>query len=72
MKFGTFSFPGRRSNVMARKGMVATSQSLASQTGLAILQSGGNGIDAAIDTAAALCVVEPTSTGIGGDAFALI
>jgi len=52
--------------------MVATSQSLAAQAGLSILQKGGNAIDAAVATAAALTVVEPTSNGIGGDAFAIV
>lgn len=56
----------------ARKGMVATSQPLASQAGIEVMQKGGNAIDAAIATAAALTVVEPTSNGIGGDAFALV
>jgi len=59
-------------NVSSKKGMVATSQYLATKAGTKILRLGGNAIDAAIATAAALTVVEPTSNGIGGDAFAIV
>src|SRR5690606_22962737 len=65
-------FASQRQTVFSKKGMVATSQPLAAQAGIEIMQNGGNAIDAAIATAAALTVVEPTSNGIGGDAFALV
>ncbi len=67
-----YPYSSRRMTVFAKKGMVATSQNLAAEAGLEILKKGGNAIDAAIATAACLTVVEPTSCGIGGDAFALV
>jgi gamma-glutamyltranspeptidase/glutathione hydrolase len=58
--------------VLAPRGVVATGQALAAQAGLSMLQRGGNAVDAAIATAITLAVVEPTSNGIGSDAFALV
>jgi gamma-glutamyltranspeptidase/glutathione hydrolase len=65
------TYNSRRSVVFGKRGMVATSQPLAVAAGLEILSLGGNAADAAVATAAALNVAEPTSTGIGGDCFAI-
>jgi gamma-glutamyltranspeptidase / glutathione hydrolase len=61
-----------RSVVMAPHGMVATSQPLAVQVGLDVLRRGGNAIDAAIATDAAMGLMEPMSCGIGGDLYAIV
>ncbi|HTD72149.1 MAG TPA: gamma-glutamyltransferase family protein [Steroidobacteraceae bacterium] len=61
-----------RSEVMAQHGMVVTSQPLAAQAGLQILQHGGNAVDAAVATAAVLNVTEPMMVGVGGDLFAIV
>lgn len=61
----------RRSVVHGKSGMVSCSVPVAAQAGLRVLQAGGNAADAAVATAAAMAVVQPTSTGAGGDAFAL-
>jgi len=64
-------FDSYRAPVYGSRGMVASSQPLASEAGMRILQQGGNAADAAVATAAALNVTEPCSTGIGGDCFCL-
>ena len=74
MKFDAnqYRYPSRRILVYGARGMVATGTPLAAQAGLDILKRGGNAVDAAVATAACLTVVEPTSHGMGGDAFALV
>ena len=65
-------FESNRPVVMGRNGMVCAGHPLAAQAGMAILQQGGNAVDAAIATAAALNVVEPNMSGIGGDGYIMV
>ena len=66
-----FPYPSRRMPVLARN-CVATTQPLAAQAGISMLQKGGNAVDAAVATAIALTVVEPCNNGLGSDAFAIV
>ena len=68
----TYRYPSRRSVVFGTRGMVCTSQPLAAQAGLEMLRKGGNAMDAAVATAACMTVLEPTSNGLGSDAFAIV
>ena len=66
-----FPYPSQRMPVLARN-VVSTSQPLAAQAGLRMLMKGGNAVDAILATAIALTVLEPTSNGIGSDAFCIL
>ena len=66
-----FPYPSQRMPILARN-CVATSQPLAAQAGLRMLIKGGSAVDAVLATAIALTVLEPTSNGIGSDAFAIL
>src|ERR1700726_385451 len=64
-------YPSRRQPIMARN-VVATSNPLATQAGFAMLNPGGNAVDAALATAIALTICEPCSNGLGSDLFAIV
>ncbi|MGA9381794.1 MAG: gamma-glutamyltransferase family protein [Phormidium sp.] len=67
-----YPYPSQRKVIMGKRGAVATSQNLAALAGIEMLLAGGNAVDAAVAMAIALTVVEPTSNGIGSDAFAIV
>ena len=67
-----YGYASRRRVVYGKRGMVCTSQPLAAQAGLSILQAGGNAIDAALATAICQTIVEPTNNGLGSDCFAIV
>jgi gamma-glutamyltranspeptidase/glutathione hydrolase len=67
-----YPYPSGRRVVMGKRCALATSQPLATLAGMELVWAGGNAVDAALGMAIALTVVEPTSNGIGGDAFALV
>ena len=66
------NYSAYRPVVMGRNGMVASGNALASQAGITVLQRGGNAIDAAVAVAAAVSVVEPGMSGIGGDGYIMV
>ncbi|MDX2008489.1 MAG: gamma-glutamyltransferase family protein [Meiothermus sp.] len=72
MNLNSYPYPSRRNVVVGKRGAVATSQPQAALAGMEMLLAGGNAADATVAMAAALTVLEPTSNGIGSDAFALV
>jgi len=72
VNFNTYPYPSRRNVVVGKRGAVATSQPQGALAGMEMLLAGGNAVDAAVAVAIALTVLEPTSNGIGSDAFALV
>ena len=67
-----YPYPSHRTSVYGRRGMVATSHPLATEAGMSVFRKGGNAVDAAVAAGAALGVVDPASTGPGGDLFAIL